>query len=414
VFDLEETPLTFRSSAIRGRGTTRYHRSVAGGPAAFLSYARFNDQHDDGLISAFRDRLAAEVRAQTGAEFAIFQDRNDIAWGQSWQERIDDALDAATLLVVIVTPGLFASAPCRAEFQRFRERERRLGRTDLILPVYWIEARQIEDPATRADDEMAAALASRQFADWRDLRFEPIGTPVSRRAIAALASRMRDTFWLAAPPIHVVDPDGHGDFTGIQAAIDAASPGDRIHVRPGEYDEHLLIEKPLEIVGDGPCADIVVHNGSTDVVLFDADTGRIANLTLRETGGPGSALLVVSGRLELDGCDIAASAAAVSVIGGDPRVRRNRIQAGFYGVHVSRARGTYEDNDIGGGGVGGVLVGSDGRPVLRNNRIQSTDVAIEVEAGAGGVFEDNDLTGNGRARRISERAGPMIRARNKE
>jgi F-box protein 11 len=56
---------------------------VASGPAAFLTYARFNDQHDDGLISAFRDRLAAEAGAQTGAEFAIFQDRNDIAWARA-------------------------------------------------------------------------------------------------------------------------------------------------------------------------------------------------------------------------------------------------------------------------------------------------------------------------------------------
>jgi hypothetical protein len=50
-------------------------------PAAFMSYVRFNDEHDDGQLSQFRERLSAEVRVQTGGEFAIFQDRNDIAWG---------------------------------------------------------------------------------------------------------------------------------------------------------------------------------------------------------------------------------------------------------------------------------------------------------------------------------------------
>ncbi len=49
-----------------------------------------------------------------GEEFAIFQDRNDIAWGQNWQQRIDEALDAVTLLLVIITPSLFRSPPCRA------------------------------------------------------------------------------------------------------------------------------------------------------------------------------------------------------------------------------------------------------------------------------------------------------------
>ena len=54
-------------------------------PAAFMSYVRFNDQHDDGQLTQFRERLSAEVRVQTGEEFLIFQDRNDIAWGQNWQ-----------------------------------------------------------------------------------------------------------------------------------------------------------------------------------------------------------------------------------------------------------------------------------------------------------------------------------------
>src|ERR1700722_2794638 len=118
-------------------------------PAAFMSYVRFNDQHDDGQLSTFRERLSAEVRAQTGEEFPIFQDRNDILWGQSWQQRIDDTLDAATRLLVIITPGLFRSPACRAEVQRFVERERKLGRQDLILPVYYISAREMDDPALR-------------------------------------------------------------------------------------------------------------------------------------------------------------------------------------------------------------------------------------------------------------------------
>jgi hypothetical protein len=68
-------------------------------PAAFLSYTRIDDQHHGGLISELRKRLSDEVRIQTGTDFPIFQDREDIAWGQNWQARIDDALDAVTLLL---------------------------------------------------------------------------------------------------------------------------------------------------------------------------------------------------------------------------------------------------------------------------------------------------------------------------
>lgn len=110
---------------------------MAGQPAAFMSYARFDDQHEDGQLTAFRER-PAEVRMQTGEEFHIFQDRTDIAWGQNWQQRINQTLDTVTLLLVIITPGFFRSPHCRAETEQFLDRESQLGRDDLILPVYYV------------------------------------------------------------------------------------------------------------------------------------------------------------------------------------------------------------------------------------------------------------------------------------
>ncbi len=167
---------------------------MTGQLAAFMSYARFDDQHDDGQLTELRERLAAEIRVQTGEEFEIFQDR-DIAWGQNWQQRIVEALDAVTLLLVIITPGFFRSPHCRAEAKQFLDRERQLGRNDLILPIYYISTPQIDDPRRYEADPMAATLASRQYADWRDLRFESVASPAARKTIAHLAARMRDTFW---------------------------------------------------------------------------------------------------------------------------------------------------------------------------------------------------------------------------
>ena len=64
---------------------------------------------------------------------------------------------------------------------------------------------------------MARVLASRQFADWRELRFEPFTSPLVRKAIAQLASRMRDTFWqppAAAPPPGRAGAGGRGHQPG--------------------------------------------------------------------------------------------------------------------------------------------------------------------------------------------------------
>jgi hypothetical protein len=181
---------------------------MPGQPAAFVSYARFNDQHDDGWVSKFCKLLSAEVQVQRGEEFSIFQDRKDIAWGQSWQKRIDQTLDAVTLLLVIITPGFFRSSACRAEVERFLARERDLDRDDLILPVYYVSTPELEDLERRDADELARVLASRQFEDWRSLRFEPLTSRKARKAIADLASRMRDTFWRSAAN----PPSGHREL----------------------------------------------------------------------------------------------------------------------------------------------------------------------------------------------------------
>jgi len=211
---------------------------MPGQPAAFMSYARFDDLHDDGQLTQFRERLSAEVRVQTGEEFLIFQDRNDIVWGQNWQKRIDQTLDAVTLLLVIITPGFFRSFACRAEVERFLARERELGRDDLILPVYYVSTPELEDPARRDADELARVLASRQYADWRELRFEPFNSPVVRRAIAQLATRMRDTFWRIPPD----KPAGHGE---PRRPVTPPTEGTR-PVTPGEATAQT--EQPHQIV----------------------------------------------------------------------------------------------------------------------------------------------------------------------
>jgi len=403
-----------------------------------MSYVRFNDQHDDGQLTSFRERLATEVRAQTGEEFAIFQDRNDIAWGQNWQQRIDETLDAVTLLLVIITPSLFRSPACRDEVTRFLERERALGRWDLILPVYYIGAREMDDPGSREGDELARVLASRQYADWRELRFEPFTSPLVRKAIAVLASRMRDAFWqpLAAsarparpvraaeppaepegqtgdaspvtaktePPTHVVDAWQRGDFTTVGAAITAAKPGDRILVRPGLYEEGLVVDKPLEILGDGPATDIEIRARDADALLFKASIGRVVNLTLRQVGGAGKwyGVNITQGRLDLEGCDISSQSLSGVAIenGADPRLRRNHIhdnkEAGVF--VTSSGLGTLEDNDITGNGYSAVVIKTGGNPTLRRNHIHDNKQAGVFVHGSGlGIVEDNDITGNGYA-----------------
>jgi parallel beta-helix repeat protein len=409
-------------------------------PAAFMSYVRADDEHENGRLSEFCRQLSSEVRVQTGEDFRIFQDRNDIAWGQNWAMRVEQTLDAVTLLIPIVTPNFFRSPACRAEVTRFLERERSLRRGDLILPVYYVSARELDEADALAADELAQIITSRQYADWRDHRFEPMTSPVIRKALAQLAHRLRDTFWHAPaggvavsaeprptkgaagaestasssqpsnsrsasikndPPTRVVDAFGRADHVTISEAIRVASSGDRILVRPGLYEESLVLDKPLELLGDGPVEDIVVQAKGKSVLLFQANIGRVANLTLRQLASDEKqfGVSVTQGRLELEGCDISSrSSACVAISGGaDPRLRGNRIHDGREsGVFViDSGLGTLEDNDISGNGFAGVEIRSRANPTLRRNRIRDgrTD-GVFVNHDGLGTLEDNDITDN--------------------
>lgn len=160
-------------------------------PTGFMSYVRADDEHDRGSLTEFCRRLSGEVHAQTGELFHIFQDRNDIAWGQSWRERINDCIDAGTFLICIITPRFFMSDSCRNELERFVAREREIGRSDLILPVYYIDCPVLNEECRRDADPLAQLIGTRNYVDWRELRFESIDSPQAKKMLAKLATDIR-------------------------------------------------------------------------------------------------------------------------------------------------------------------------------------------------------------------------------
>lgn len=158
-------------------------------PVAFMSYAHVDNQY--GQLTEFRERLSNEVHVQIGEEFPIFQDREDILWGQKWRQRIEQALEEEiTFLIPIITPSFFNSKACREELEIFLERERALKRSDLILPVYYVNCRTLYDETLRANDSLAEAIASRQWVDWRGLRFEPFTSPQVGKSLMQLAGQI--------------------------------------------------------------------------------------------------------------------------------------------------------------------------------------------------------------------------------
>ena len=102
----------------------------------------------------------------------------------------------------------------------------------------------------------------------------------------------------------VVAKDGTGDFTSLQAAIDAAEPSEVIFLRAGIYYEKLVVNKnDLCIVGEDRYNSVLcfddyakkhLHDGCemgtflTWTLLLTGKNVRIENMTIRNDAGEGS------------------------------------------------------------------------------------------------------------------------------
>jgi formylglycine-generating enzyme required for sulfatase activity len=159
-------------------------------PDAFLSYTRFDDEYHGGAISAFREQLSMAVRAVTARPFEIFQDVDGIGLGEKWRKRLNIALGEVRFFIPILTPSYFESRACRDELQTVLEFEAEGGRDDLILPIYWLRCRVLEEANLRARDPLAESLNDRQRSNWLKLRHKPFNDPDVREALEALAEQI--------------------------------------------------------------------------------------------------------------------------------------------------------------------------------------------------------------------------------
>jgi nitrous oxidase accessory protein NosD len=73
----------------------------------------------------------------------------------------------------------------------------------------------------------------------------------------------------------------------VSEKINLAKPGDRILLPKGFYDEALIINQPVELVGEGKRSDVVIQSANSSVVTVTGAGARLTNLTIRQQGGQG-------------------------------------------------------------------------------------------------------------------------------
>ncbi len=206
----------------------------------------------------------------------------------------------------------------------------------------------------------------------------------------------------AGKPVLRVDASGGGDYRTITDAINAAADGTRIEIAPGTYTETLSVEKSLDFIGIGGRNQTIITTFDANVFTWFAASGRIENLTLKQTGSSYSAITFESGAADVIGNDMTSAGSAVVTVrgGANPVVTGNDIHDGNEsGLFITgEARGTYTQNTIYANRFSGIEVNLGSAPDVRDNVIRNgQSTGIYIHDNATGTYSANLIESNGNA-----------------
>lgn len=221
-------------------------------------------------------------------------------------------------------------------------------------------------------------------------------------------------FALSASPAQAATISVPADQPTIQAAIDAASPGDTINVGAGTYPEQLIINKSVNLVGAGIGSSIIQAPatlpasgaGSDSSIVRVIGAGVSAEITGFTVAGPGPS-----------GCGSIVAAIFVRD-GAAANIHDNRIQDASdnplsgcqngVGIFVGRnsyattGAATITNNQIVSYQKGGIVVDNTGSDaVITGNTVTGIGTTaaiaqngIQISRGATATLSGNTITGN--------------------
>jgi hypothetical protein len=139
----------------------------------FLSYTRSKNRYN--YITQFHDHLQTEFRNKSGNQKAtIFFDEEHIAGGEKFDEKIEEELNNAKILLVLLSPTWVNSAYCNKEFDFFSKKDSK----KVIIPILWDQIH----------------LPQHNWIEWKDLQYEDWNSTALKKATGKLAEKLNKEY----------------------------------------------------------------------------------------------------------------------------------------------------------------------------------------------------------------------------
>ena len=219
----------------------------------------------------------------------------------------------------------------------------------------------------------------------------------------------------------IVSANGGGNFTSIGEALRNVPANSRLLIREGLYQESIVLDKNVEIVGDGAIENIIIKSANQSCVSMQTDKAIVRGMTLQGRGkSSGKAFFAVDiprGALVLENCDISSdslSCAAIYGVNAKPLLKNCRIHDGAdSGIYIfDNARASIENCDVYRNANVNLAIAQGANPAIKNCRIfEGENGGIVVWGnGATATIEDCKISNHRLANvGISQSANPVLR-----
>src|SRR5262245_36060638 len=261
--------------------------------------------------------------------------------------------------------------------------------------------------------------------------FSPVvprpSVPIAPRSTPIMSQPVAAGYMIVAP--------FDSEFRTIGEALQQATNGSRIMVKPGVYKESLRITKKVEIIGDGTATEIVVESPDGNALLLKSELARIRGMTFRGCSGVNGreryAVHVPQGQLILEDCSITSDTLACVAVtsGATATLKKCKITGGAStGVLAAdKGEGQLDDCEVTQHAHCGVETRRGGNATMRGTRATAChQVGLLVHDSGKATVDDCDFSGNTlagvevrengvltlRKSRVRENKGPGARIHN--
>ncbi|MER7583336.1 right-handed parallel beta-helix repeat-containing protein [Kitasatospora sp. NPDC097691] len=192
-----------------------------------------------------------------------------------------------------------------------------------------------------------------------------------------------------------------GSYRTIGEALQAARSGAVISVRPGRYDENLVLTKAVAITAEGARGSVRISPRRGSVVHVLTDAVRLTGLVLQGQDDELPAVDVPRGRLSLQDCEVAGNAwtAVLTREQGELAMRDCRVvnPAGAGLVETSTGASVIEDSVIEHLGTSALVIGERADPTVRRCVLRDArGNGVCANGESRGVVEDCEISATDR------------------